>query len=197
MAYTPQILAFAGSTRGDSFNKKLVRQALEGAKASGAEVTYFDLSVYSLPLYDEDLEAKTGIPEAAKRIRGLMKDHDGFLIAAPEYNSSISGVLKNTIDWVSRQDGDDAMNIAFQGKVVTLMSASPGGLGGMRALRHVREILGNMGCIVLPDQLSVSGAHDAFNPEGDLINTRKQEAVRKLGSGLAEFLAKYYGDVPT
>lgn len=189
MAYTPQILAFAGSTRKASFNKLLVQHAVKGAKNAGAEVTYFDPAAYAMPLYDADLEEREGVPEAAKRIRALMKAHDGFLVASPEYNSSITGVLKNMIDWVSRQDGEDETCIAFKSKVVTLMSASPSGFGGSRSLRHVREILGNIGCIVLPNQLSLSSADEAFDAEGNLVEERKQQQVMALGADLAGFLA--------
>src|SRR5262249_29719722 len=98
----PRILAFAGSTRRDSFNKKLAGIAADGARAAGAEVTFIDLRDYPLPLYDGDLEAEKGLPEQAQRLKKLFLDHDGLLISSPEYNSSISGVLKNTIDWVSR-----------------------------------------------------------------------------------------------
>lgn len=88
MTYTPKILAFAGSTRKDSFNKKLVKVAAEGARAAGAQVTYLDLRDIPMPLYDGDLEAESGLPENAKKLKAMMIEHDGFLISAPEYNSS-------------------------------------------------------------------------------------------------------------
>ncbi len=140
MSHAARILAFAGSTREGSFNKSLVRIAAEGARQAGADVTTIDLKDFPLPLFDQDLEVESGKPEAAKKLKTLMIEHDGFLIAAPEYNSSITAVLKNAIDWVSRPDeGEDAMALkAFRGKVVTLMSASPGGLGGLRGLVHFR-----------------------------------------------------------
>lgn len=193
MAYTPQILAFAGSTRAGSLNKHLVHHALQGAKGAGAEATFFDLAAYPMPLYDADLEEREGIPETAKRVRALMKDHDGFLLASPEYNMSITGVLKNTIDWVSRPDGDDGTCIAFHNKAVTLMSASPSGFGGSRSLQHIREILSGMGCIVLPNQLSLPSAHKAFDSEGNLLDERKQQQVSALGADLAGFLTRLYG----
>src|SRR5438093_295997 len=119
-----KILAFAGSTRTDSFNKKLVHVAAEGARAAAAEVTFIDLRDFSLPLYDGDLEAASGLPENAKKLKQLMIAHHGFLISAPEYNSSISGVLKNAIDWASRAERDDEPPlICFRGKTVALISA--------------------------------------------------------------------------
>jgi chromate reductase, NAD(P)H dehydrogenase (quinone) len=151
----PKILAFAGSTRADSFNKKLVRVAVEGARQAGAEVTLVDLRDYPMPLYDGDLETEAGMPESAARLKELMKAHDGFLIASPEYNSSITAVLKNTIDWVSRAAPGEEPLAAFDGKAAALMSASPGALGGLRGLVHVRSILGNIGVLVLPDQVAV------------------------------------------
>jgi NAD(P)H-dependent FMN reductase len=115
-----------------------------------------------------------------------MTDHDAWLIAAPEYNSSITGVLKNTIDWVSRSDDDDtAPLMAFKGKVVSLMSASPGALGGLRGLVHVRSILGNLGCIVLPGQVAVMHAQKAF-ADGALVDERQQARVVALGRALTE-----------
>src|SRR5438552_18679945 len=104
----PRILAFAGSTRTQSFNKKLVKIVAAGARAAGAEVTMLDLRDIPLPLYDGDLEAAEGLPENAKKLKELMKSHAGFLISCPEYNSSISGVLKNAIDWASRPMPGDA-----------------------------------------------------------------------------------------
>src|SRR5919198_2770214 len=99
----PKILAFAGSTRTESFNKKLVRVAVAGARAAGAEVTLIDLRDFPMPLYDGDLEAKEGLPANARKVKDLFLAHQGLLLSCPEYNSSITGVLKNTIDWVSRQ----------------------------------------------------------------------------------------------
>src|SRR5690349_10389273 len=155
MAYTPKILAFAGSLRKDSFNKKLVKLAAAGAKSAGADVTYIDLKELPMPIFDEDLEAAQGMPENAKKFKQLMISHDGLLISAPEYNSSISAALKNAIDWASRPEPNEAPLVAFDGKVVSLMAASPGALGGLRGLVTVRSILGNIKVIVLPEQIAV------------------------------------------
>ena len=190
MATQPRILAFAGSTRKDSFNKKLVRIAAQGAEVAGATVTLIDLKDFRLPLFDQDLEAAEGPPEAATKLKRLMAKHDGFLIASPEYNSSLSPVLKNAIDWVSRAGPGETPLAAFKGKVVALMSASPGGLGGLRGLVHLRSILGNIGVIVLPDQIAVPTAHEAFGPDGALTDSKRQSAVQGLGRTLTEFVAK-------
>ncbi len=187
----PRILAFSGSTRIDSFNARLVRVASAAARDAGAEVTDINLRDFPMPVFDQDFEAEHGKPEHAKKLTQLMVDHDGFLIASPEYNSSISGVLKNAIDWVSRPDDENSAPLAaFRGKVVTLMSASPGGLGGLRGLVHVRAILGNIGCIVLPDQVAVSSAHKAFNDDGTLADEKQHRRIAMLGTTLAETLAK-------
>src|SRR5208283_1217475 len=159
MAYTPKILAFAGSTRKESFNKKLVRIAADTARNAGAQVTLLDLRDIPMPLYDGDLEAEQGIPENGKKFKALLLAHDGLLIAAPEYNSGISGVLKNAIDWASRPVAGEPPLACFAGKVATLMSASPGALGGLRGLVVVRSLLSNMGTIVLPTQVAVPQAH--------------------------------------
>ncbi|MDP9292295.1 MAG: NAD(P)H-dependent oxidoreductase [Verrucomicrobiota bacterium] len=187
----PKILAFAGSTRSESYNKRLAKLAAEGARKAGAAVTLVDLRDFPMPLYDGDLEAASGLPEHAKRFKKLMIENDGFLISAPEYNSSITGVLKNTIDWASRAETDDEPElVCFRGKTVALLSASPGALGGMRSLVHVRSILGNIGAYVLPNQISIPKAYEAFDESGNLKNARKQESVLALGAALVDFTRK-------
>ena len=188
----PKILAFAGSTRTGSFNKQLVAVAAGAARAAGAEVTVVDLRDLALPLYDGDLEASKGLPEGAKRFKKLLIEHQGLLISSPEYNSSITGVLKNAIDWASRAETDDETPLkAFKGKVATLMAASPGGFGGLRGLVHLRAILGNMGVIVLPDQLTIPSAHEAFDASGALKDERKRQQVEGLAQGLHKFLVNH------
>ena len=186
MSDTLRILAFAGSTRRESFNKKLVQIAAAGAREAGADVTNIDLRDYRLPVFDQDHESEQGKPDHAKALKQMMIDHDAFLIAAPEYNSSITGVLKNSTDWVSRpDDGEAAPLVAYRGKVVTLMSASPGALGGLRGLVHLRSILGNLGCIVLPNQAAVPKAHEAFKDDGTLVDDAQQQRILELGRTLA------------
>ena len=186
---TPKILAFAGSTRVDSFNKKLVRIAATGASDAGADVTVIDLLDFPMPLYDGDLEQREGLPLNARKLREMMAVNDGLLISSPEYNSSISGVLKNTIDWTSRQTDEDRVD-CFKGKIAGLMSASPGRLGGLRGLVHVRAILENMGVIVIPNQVAISQANEAFNLDGAMNNEKQEQQVRKIGSDLTGILLK-------
>lgn len=187
---TPKILAFAGSTRTDSFNKKLVKVATDGARDAGAEVTVIDLRDFPMPVYDGDLEQRDGLPPAARKLKDLMLSHQGFLISSPEYNSSISGVLKNTIDWTSRQSEGEVPLACFKNKVAGLMSASPGGLGGLRGLVHVRAILENIGVLVIPEQMAVAKAHESFNADGSLKDKKQEELVKKIGAGVTKLLMK-------
>jgi NAD(P)H-dependent FMN reductase len=185
-----KILALAGSARKDSFNKKLVKIAAEGAKAAGAEVTYLDFRDLPLPLYDGDLEEAEGLPENALELKAMMKVHQGFLIACPEYNSSITPLLKNAIDWASRPEPDEPSLVCFKEKVAVLMSASPGGLGGLRGLVHVRSILSNIGVLVLPDQKAIGNAYQAFDENNNLQDEAQQTAIMQLGSKLATVTTK-------
>jgi chromate reductase, NAD(P)H dehydrogenase (quinone) len=187
----PRILAFAGSARRDSFNKKLVSIAAGGAKQAGADVTVIDLANFELPLFNQDLEAEKGLPAKVFELKKLFNEHHGLLISCPEYNSSITPLLKNTIDWVSRQAPGEGSLAAYKGKVATLISASPGALGGLRGLVAVRSILGNIGVVVLPEQIAVPTAHQAIGPDGRLKDEKMQASIEALGRGLAEFLKKY------
>lgn len=192
MTSRPAILAFAGSTRMGSFNKQLVKIAAEGARKAGAEVTMLDLRDLPMPLYDGDLEEREGLPAPARKFKELLLVHHGLLISAAEYNSSISGVLKNAIDWASRSAPGEPPLACFTGKVAALMSASPGALGGLRGLVHVRAILGNIGVLVLPEQVAVPRAHEAFQPEGVLKDAKQQASVERLGERLAQMLVKLH-----
>lgn len=192
MTYQPKILAFAGSLRKDSHNKKLVKVAAKGAQEAGAHVTYIDLKDYPLPLYDQEIEDSEGLPENAQKLKELMLSHDGFLIASPEYNSSMSAVFKNVIDWTSRMSKPDEVYLCcFIDKAVALLSASPGALGGMRGLVHVRSLFGNINSIVLPQQKSISQSHEAFDEAGNLKDAKAQADVMNIGKKLADFLKKH------
>jgi len=187
---SPKILAFAGSTRTDSFNKKLVKIAATGAREVGANVTIIDLRDFQMPLYDEDLEVQEGLLSSTRKLKELMLSHHGFLISSPEYNSSISGVLKNTLDWTSRQSDEESSLSCFKNKVAGLMSASPGGLGGLRGLVHVRAILENMGVLVIPEQIAISKAHEVFNSDGSMKDPKQEQRVKNIGANLFNILTK-------
>jgi chromate reductase, NAD(P)H dehydrogenase (quinone) len=153
-------------------------------------VTYLDLRDLPLPLFDEDLEAEEGLPANAQTLKNLMISHQGLLIASPEYNSSLTAVLKNAIDWASRPAPNEAPLVAFAGKVASIISAFPGALGGLRGLVHLRSILGNIKVLVLPDQIAIFKAYEAFNPDGTLKDSKQQESIEKLGDGLTKILLK-------
>ena len=167
----PKILAFSGSIRRDSWNRKLIRCAVDATRAAGGDVTLIDLADYPLPLYNGDLEDKEGLPDNALRLKALFKEHDALLISSPEYNSSIPPLLKNTIDWVSREWQGESGLVPYQNKVAAIMAASPGSLGGMRMLPHLRQILNALGVLVLPGQFALSHADAAFDEENGALKS--------------------------
>lgn len=191
MPSNAKILAFAGSLRAGSFNKKLLRIAARGAEAEGAAVTVIDLADYPMPVYDGDDEAEKGLPENAAKLKDLFLAHNALLIAAPEYNSSITAALKNTIDWVSRKDGKADLS-GYAGKTAGLV-ATGGGSGGMRGLVEVRRILGNIGVLVIPQQATIPGAFNAFNEDDSLKDDAQREAVERIGAALAQTAHKLNG----
>jgi NAD(P)H-dependent FMN reductase len=189
----PKILAFAGSARMDSYNKRLVRIAVAGAQQAGAQVTLLDLKEYPMPIFDGDLEASEGLPRNASLVREMMLGHEGFLIASPEYNGSVTPLLKNLIDWTSRGGkGIDGL-APYRNKFAVLMSASPGGYGGLRGLAHLRAILQNTGMIVLPDQVTVGKAEEIFAADGNMRDESRQTAVERLGQVLASTIGALRG----
>ena len=143
----------------------------------GAEVKHIQLRDFSLPIFDQDVEAE-GFPESATQLQELFEQSDSLLIAAPEYNSSITPLLKNTIDWVTRPNGDRKPLQSYQGKIACLIAASPGALGGLRGLRHVREILSNINVLVVPDQFALSSAFDAFSEDGQLKDEKNTNRLK-------------------
>ena len=176
----PKILAFSGSSRAGSFNQQLVENAARAAEDAGADVRLINLGDFPMPIMNQDLEEKEGQPENGTKLKQLFIESDGLLIAAPEYNSSITPLLKNAFDWVSRRVGDETPLVAYKGKVVALLSASPGRLGGLRGLVHVRAILGYLGAIVLPKQHAVSSAGDAFDHDRKLVDESDVKGVRDV-----------------
>lgn len=188
---TPRVLAFGGSLRRDSFNQKLALIAAAGAREAGAEVTVIALRDFPLPVFDEDLESAGGMPDNARKLKAIFASHDGIIIASPEYNSSVTAALKNAIDWVSRAESDSEPALsALAGKTASILAASPGGLGGLRGLVHLRAILGNIGITVLPDQIAIGKACEAFGSNGSLGDAKQNERVKALGAGLAGHLKK-------
>jgi len=171
-----RVLVFAGSLRAASLNKKLARLAAELVREAGADATFVDLKDYPLPLYDGDLESASGLPANARKLKDLFITHDAFIIACPEYNAGVTGALKNAIDWVSRQDGNESGVLPYEGKVVGLCSAAGGVLFGIRAMEMLQGILMNLGCLVVPKRLGVPRASQAFDA-GDRLTDAGQVAT--------------------
>lgn len=172
-----KILAFAGSTRTDSLNKKLVREA---AYLMGSDVQVIDLADFPMPLYDGDLEVEQGMPETVNQFRKLLRGSHVVLIASPEYNHSLSGLLKNALDWASRTDEGKRAHHDFQGIKFILLSASPSKGGGKKGLAHLKEILEDMGGEVLPVTYSLPLAHTAFDEEGHLLQPERVAELQAL-----------------
>lgn len=183
---TIRILAFAGSTRSASVNKQLIHAAAKiGNAMNDVTVTPIDLKDYPLPFYDGDLEEAEGLPGKAMELKLLIKEHDAILIASPEYNASLTAVLKNTIDWLSRPGGENDPGPVLFEKPVGLLSASPGGLGGIRGLTQLRAVLQNVSAMVIPSQFCLGVAHEAFAEDGSLKDESAQQAVEGVVRQLA------------
>lgn len=185
---TPKILAFAGSIRKGSVNKRLAKIALLAAEQAGAEVTFADLSDYQMPLYCSDWEAEHGIPDEVISFKELMKSHNGFLIASPEYNGSLTGIMKNTIDWMSRPYADDPRMACFDGKIAGIMAASPGVLGGLRGLHHLRVILSGIGTFVLPNQIAVGHSGTNLIDDESIKDENLHQAVTNQSNELVRVI---------
>ena len=190
MNHQPRILAFSGSTRKASNNKKLVRVAAAGAADAGAEVTEIDLGDYVMPLFDGDQFTDGGFPENAQAFKDLVASHDGLLISTPEYNHGISGVLKNAIDWASRRGEGEVPIASFKGKVAGIMSAAPGIYGGVRGLMQLRMVLAGVRVLVLPEQLALTGAAKAFDEDGVLNDAELEATARGIGAALTGLLKR-------
>ena len=179
----PKLLIFAGSTREHSLNRQLARAAAEMARACGAKVTLLELGDFDIPMYNADLEA-AGTPPDVLRLKQLMFEHPAWIICSPEYNASYTALLKNTIDWVSspvksNPDWTDGFK-SFRGKVVGLLSASPGALGGLRSQSHLAPLLLNVQCWVAPKVFALSRAGEAFDSDGRLRDPAHQQQVQAV-----------------
>ncbi len=179
-----KIIALAGSLRANSFNKQLVKIAARGAAEAGVEVQLIDIADYPIPLFSEDLEAEA-MPAAVNDLKQLFAQSQGILLASPEYNGSISGVLKNILDWLSRPSKEADIGNAFQGKVAGILATSPGALGGLRGLSHTRDVLYNLGVLVNPKQIAVPSAFSAFDEHGKLLDEKLETRVKALGAQVA------------
>ncbi|MEE9589906.1 MAG: NAD(P)H-dependent oxidoreductase [Hyphomicrobiaceae bacterium] len=187
MSTDVKLLFFAGSAREGSFNKRLARLGADIANANGIESTFVDLSDYPMPIYHGDLEVESGPPDNAKAFKELMQQHDGIFITCPEYNSSVTPLLKNTLDWVSRvRDETEAPLHVYKSRVFAIGGSSPGGFGAMRSLIDLRKILQlGLGAHVLPEQIAVPRAANAFDDNGHLEDKSLQELYKSIIQHLA------------
>ena len=165
-----RIAVVVGSTREGSFNRMLGRLAIRALEAEGATVADIDLAAFDLPLYSAALEADA-FPADAERLKALFAAQDGLLFVSPEYNGSVSPLLKNAIDWASRPTGDESLVAlsAYRGKASAVMAASISPFGGLRGLMHLRQILSTIQTLVIPEQVLVPNAHAAFDADGNLV----------------------------
>lgn len=175
----PKLLIFAGSARTASTNKQLAALAASTAQKAGIDVTLIDLKDFEMPIYDGDLESDAGLPENAKRLKQLFVEHDGIFIASPEYNSSFSPLLKNALDWISRPHAENEPALwAYNNKVAALGSVAPGALGGLRGLVPLRMMLGNIGVMMVPNQVAISNGFSAFDDAGTLKNEQQSQMLK-------------------
>ncbi len=196
MSKTPKILALAGSLREKSYNKRVLKIAIEGARNAGAEVAYLDLKDYPLPIYNQDLETNQGFPPIATALQKLLLEHDGLLIASPEYNASIPAVLKNAIDWASRPNGNWKTGECFNGKVAATLTASPGGFGGIRCHAHLRGVLTSLLVNTLPSEIAVGKVNGMFDGDSnEITNPVVRGMLEDLGKSLADTLRKTHGEI--
>jgi chromate reductase len=184
----PKVLVFAGSIRTGSFNARLAAIAAKEIARAEAEITRISLLDFPLPLYDGDLEARSGPPENAVKLKRMFCAHQGVFIASPEYNASLTPLLKNTIDWISRvREKQEPPLSAYRNRVFALGAASNGTLGGMRSLMALRQSL-ELGCgaLVIPEQIAVREASHAFDENDDLKDERSAALLRTLARRLVE-----------
>jgi chromate reductase len=190
---TPKVLVFAGSIRAASFNARLAALAAKELALAEADVTHISLADYPLPIYDGDLEAQSGAPENAVKLKRLIGLQHGVLIVSPEYNASVTPLLKNTIDWVSRvRENQEPPLAAYRDRVFALASASPGRFGGMRSLLALRQVLAvGCGALVLPDQVSIANAANAFDDDGHLAEPTAAKQLTALAAALVDAARRF------
>jgi NAD(P)H-dependent FMN reductase len=184
---------FAGSARKDALSKRVARAAHVAVIEAGGAATLIDLADYHAPLYNGDLEAAQGVPPETTRLLAQIEAHDGMLIASPEYNGSMTPLLVNTFDWISRIFSPPAPRNGLDilaGMPVAITGSSPGALGGLRALFHLRDLLGNLGMLVLPKQLAVGKSNEAVTPEGVIVDERQRRAMLGVAKALVDTAAK-------
>ncbi len=182
-----KILVIPGSLRTGSLNAKLAAAAAHELAQAGAEVTRISLGDFPLPIYDGDLQAKSGVPKHAVNLKRMIGNHHGVLIVTPEYNSSVPALVKNTIDWVTRvQDAHETRGQVFRDRAFAIAAASESRLGGTRALAALRLILAACHATVIPNQLALSFADEAYDDRDRLKHPADVEALRALARQLID-----------
>ena len=168
---------------------------MKGAENAGAEVTFVDLRDYPLPIYNPDDHQRDGFSENALKLQRLLAEHDGLLVASAEYNGSLTGALKNMIDWTSRQSDEYKMIEVFKGKWAAIMTESPGVFGGLRCLGHLRTVLSIMFVNVLPTEIAVGKVHEMFDGDSaEMTNEKMKGILENLGASLVDILKKTGGE---
>lgn len=196
MAKKVKILAFAGSLRENAYSKRVVKTAMKGAIDAGADVTFVDLRDYPMPIYNEDDHEKDGFSENALKFQKILAAHDGLLVASPEYNGSLTGALKNALDWASRPSDEYQMGAVFKGKIAAIMTESPGAFGGIRCLGHLRGVLSVLLVNVLPSEIAVGKVHEMFDGDGaEMTDAKMRKVLEDLGASLVDILKKTHGEI--
>jgi NAD(P)H-dependent FMN reductase len=182
-----KILVIPGSLRSGSHNARLAAAAAHEFALAGAEVTRISLADFPLPIYDGDLQTKSGVPKHAINLKRMMSAHHGVLIVTPEYNSSVPALVKNTIDWVTRvQDAHETRGQVFRDRAFAIAAASENRLGGTRSLAALRLILSACHAVVIPNQLALSFANEAYDDTDRLKHPADIEALKALVRQLIE-----------
>ncbi len=190
----PKILVIPGSLRIASYNGKLAALAAKELALADADVTRISLADYPLPLFDAEMTAEVATPQYAVQLRRMVEAHQAVFMTSPEFSASVTPLIKNTIDWLSRPRarGEPAYEI-FKDRVFAIGAASPGGDGGMRSLMALRQIL-ELGCgaLVIPEQITVANAGEAFDDMDDLKDVNLAASLKALARRLVE-LARAIG----
>ncbi len=196
MAKKLKVLALAGSLREHSYSKRVIKTAVKGAEDAGADVTYIDLRDFPMPIYNEDDDKQKGFDENALKLQRILSENHGLIICSPEYNGSLSGALKNAIDWTSRPNDEFKMGEVFAGKIGAIITESPGGFGGIRCLGHLRSILSILGVNVLSSEIAVGKVHELFAGNEQMMTDEKMKnLLENLGASLVDTLGKIHGEI--
>jgi len=186
-----QLLVFSGSSRTESFNLRLAVQLASFAEHEDAEVSLVDLRDFDLPIYNGDLEDTKGLPRAAKRLKKLLQDNTGLIIACPEYNGFMTPLLVNAIAWCTRSEDASVDLSGFAEKTVLIVSASPGPGGGSRANTHLKTMLSGIGSIVFPQTLTVPSAYNAFDDQGEFLDDSMKKRAKRLIEKFVQFTNRF------